>query len=446
VPLWIKTPLACLDPDHAGGIVVDGGCIAELVPKGGRPRRACDQVFDASNHVLLPGLINTHHHFFQTLTRALARSIDKELFPWLQALYPVWSNIDKGAFRLASRLAMAELLLSGCTTASDHQYLFPGGLEHAIDIQVEEARALGLRIVLCRGSMDLSVEDGGLPPRNVTQSIDTILADCERVATRFHQRGAGAMTQVALGPCTAFTASGDLMRQTAKLAESLDLRLHTHLAETEDENRYCLACHSMRPLDYLEELGWLGPRIWYAHGIHFLPSEMNRLGAAGAGIAHCPSSNMILGSGICQVRALEARGVAVGLGVDGSASNDASNMIQELRQALLLARAGGGINAATHRDPIRWATEGSARCLSRDDIGGIAFGKRADLALFRLDGPRFSGAEDKLAALIICGAQKADHVMVEGVWRVVDGAIPGLDLDQLCAQHSAAARRLWTMT
>ena len=337
---------------------------------------------------------------------------------------------------------MAELLLSGCTTASDHQYLFPGGLEHAIDIQVEEARALGLRVVLCRGSMDLSVDDGGLPPRNVTQSIDTVLADCERAVALYHQRGAGAMTQVALGPCTAFTASGELMRQTAKLAEAMDLPLHTHLAETQDETSYCLACHGMRPLDYIEQLGWLGPRVWYAHGIHFLPDEIARLGAAGAGVAHCPSSNMILGSGICPVPALEAAGVSVGLGVDGSASNDASNMIQELRQALFLARAGGGINAATHRDPFRWATSGSAGCLSRDDIGRIAPGKRADLALFGLDGPRFSGADDKLAALIVCGAHRADHVMVEGVWRVTDGAIPGLDLAALCAAHSDAAKRL----
>ena len=445
MPLWIKNPLACLDPGHAGGIVVEGGCIAELVPGGATPRLACDAVFDASRHVLLPGLINTHHHFYQTLTRALARSIDRELFPWLQALYPVWANIDEAAFRLASRLAMAELLLSGCTTASDHQYLFPPALEQAIDIQVEEARALGLRVVLCRGSMDLSVEDGGLPPRGVTQSIDAIMADCERVVGRFHQRGAGAMTQVALGPCTAFTASGELMRQTARLAGSLDVRLHTHLAETEDETRYCLACHAMRPLDYIEELGWLGPRVWYAHGIHFLPNEISRLGAAGAGVAHCPSSNMILGSGICQVGALEAAGAAVGLGVDGSASNDGSNMIQELRQALLLARAGGGIGAATHRDPIRWATSGSARCLGREDIGAIAIGKRADLALFKLDEPRFSGAEDKLAALIICGAHKADHVMVEGVWRVTGGMIPGLDLPQLWASHAEAAQRLWRM-
>jgi 8-oxoguanine deaminase len=429
-------------PDGAeGGLLVEDGVIAGLVASGAAPGRV-DEVFDASLHVVLPGLINTHHHFYQTLTRAYRPALDKKLFDWLVALYPVWARLTDAEFRVACRLALAELLLSGCTTAADHHYVFPPGLGHAIDIEMEEAGKLGMRAVLCRGSMDLSTEDGGLPPPSVVQDIDTILADGERLAARWHQSGPGAMTQVALAPCSPFSVSADLMRETAKQSARLGLRMHTHLAETQDENDYCEACFGKRPLDYLEELGWVTDRTWFAHGIHFTPEEMRRMGVAGIGVAHCPSSNMILGSGICAVGALEAAGVKVGLAVDGSASNDGSNMMQELRQGLLLQRAGGGIGAATFRDPIRWATRGSAACLGRDDVGEIAVGKQADLALFKLDELRFSGADDPVAALVTCGAHRADRVMVGGKWRVVDGTIPGLDLAALMAAHDAAARRL----
>jgi 8-oxoguanine deaminase len=425
-----------------GGVVVDGTMIVELVESGGAPSSPVDEVFDASRHVVLPGLINTHHHFYQTLTRAFGPAQDRALFDWLVALYPVWARISEDEFRLACRVALAELLLSGCTTASDHHYLFPASLLNAIDIEMTEAAALGMRAVLCRGSMDLSVEDGGLPPKSVTQSIDAILADGERLVKRWHQRGAGAMSQVALAPCSPFSVSGDLMRETALQAATLDVRLHTHLAETEDETAFCLARFGKRPLDYVEELGWLSGRTWFAHGIHFSEAEQDRMGRAGIGVAHCPTSNMILGSGLCPVCSMERRGVAVGLAVDGSASNDGSNMIQELRQALLLQRARGGIGAAGFADPIRWATEGSANCLGRPDLGRIAPGMQADLALFTLDEMRFSGAGDPLAALIVCGAHRADRVMVAGQWRVIDGAIPGLDLAGLMADHRAAARRV----
>jgi 8-oxoguanine deaminase len=439
--LWIKNPLAGMPPGAEGGLVIEGAVIAELVPPGGQP--VVDAVFDASAHVVLPGLINTHHHFYQTLTRAYAPAVDKKLFDWLVALYPVWARITPAEFRLACRLALAELLLSGCTTAADHHYLFPEALPDAIDIELEEAASLGIRAVLCRGSMDLSTEDGGLPPPSVTQKIDVILADGERLAKTWHQPGPGAMSQVALAPCSPFSVTADLMRESAAQAARLDLRLHTHLAETEDENTYCAAKFGKRPLDFLEDLGWVSDRVWFAHGIHFNKSEMHRMGQAGCCVAHCPSSNMLLGSGICPVGELEAAGVGVGLGVDGSASNDASNMVQELRQALLLARAGRGIEAATSTDPIRWATEGSARCLGRGgDLGRIAPGYQADLVLFKLDELRFSGAGLPLAALITCGAHRADRVMVAGTWRVVDGAIPGLDLEQLIAAHTAAARRI----
>jgi 8-oxoguanine deaminase len=438
--LWIKNPLAILCENAEGGIVVADGRIVELVPRGATPTTLVDNGFDASSHVVIPGLINAHHHFYQTLTRAYRPALDKALFDWLKVLYPIWGRINPTAFRLACRAAMAELMLSGCTTAVDHHYVFPPGLEDAIDIQMEEAQAFGLRVVLARGSMDLSVENGGLPPRLVTQDIDTILADCERLVARWHRRDDGAMTQVALAPCSPFSASSDLMRQSAKLAESLDLRLHTHLAETEEENNYCRERFGVRPLDYVESLGWLSGRAWFAHGIHFTAEEMHRLGEVGASVSHCPTSNMIIGAGVCAPMALEAAGVAVGLGVDGAAAQDASNLIQEVRQAFLLQRATRGIAAVTHRDPIRWATEGSARCLGRSDIGRIAPGMQADLALFRLDEMRFSGFEDPLAALVICGAHAVDRLMVAGEWRVVGGAVSGLDLAALRRDHQKAAR------
>lgn len=440
--LWIKTPLAGMKSSAEGGLVVTDGIIAELVPAGACPHAQVTEIFDASEHVVLPGLINTHHHFYQTLTRAFPGAVDRKLFDWLVALYPVWAKITPEQFRLACRLALAELLLSGCTTAADHHYVFPPGLEQAIDIQMEEAEKLGMRVMLCRGSMDLSRDDGGLPPPQVVQKIDTILADGERLAKRWHQRGPGAMRQLALAPCSPFSVTADLMRESAKQAEALGLRLHTHLAETEDENEFCVEKFGKRPLDYLEDLGWVNDRVWFAHGIHFNRNEMRRMGNAGCCVAHCPSSNMILGSGICPVGELEAAGVGVGLGVDGSASNDSSNMAQELRQALFVARAGRGIEAATHLDPIRWATEGSARCLGRSDLGRIEIGMQADLALFRLDEPRFSGAGNPLAALVTCGAYKADRVMVAGQWRVTGGTIPGLDMDALLAAHNEAARAL----
>jgi len=442
--LWIKSPLAILAEDAGNGIVVADNRIVELVPAGKHPVTPYDATFDAGAHVVLPGLINTHHHFYQTLTRAYRPALDKALFDWLKALYPIWGRIDPDAFRLATRLAMTELLLSGCTTAVDHHYVFPAGLENAIDIQMEEAERLGLRVVLCRGSMDLSIEDGGLPPKAVTQDIDTILADCERLVARWHRRGDGAMTQVALAPCSPFSVSAELMRQSAAMAERLDVRLHTHLAETEDENSYCLERIGVRPLDYLTELGWLTGRVWFAHGIHFTDDEMQRLGAVGAGVAHCPTSNMIIGSGICQPMRMEALGVGVGLAVDGAAAQDSSNLVQEVRQAFLLQRATRGIGAVSHRDPIRWATEGSARCIGRPDLGRIAPGLQADLALFRLDELRFSGHDDPIAALVICGAHRADRILVGGKWIVTDGAVDGLDVGALRRAHQTAAHRVQT--
>lgn len=440
--LWIKNPLGIFAEGAEGGVVVDGARIVELVAAGASPSMPVDEVFDASEHVVLPGLINTHHHFYQTLTRAFRPAADKALFDWLKALYPVWGRMEPEAFRLATRVAMVELLMSGCTTASDHHYVFPAGLEEAIDIQMEEAEKLGLRVALCRGSMDLSVENGGLPPKQVTQDIDTILADSERLVGRWHQREDGAMRQVVLAPCSPFSVSGDLMRESAKLGEALDVRLHTHLAETYDENDYCVQQFDVRPLDYVESLGWVSDRVWFAHGIHFTDDEMRRLGEAGTGVAHCPTSNMIIGSGVCSPMALESLGAPVGLACDGAAAADSSNLVQEVRQAFLLQRAMRGVEAVTHKDPLRWATEGSARCLGRKDIGIIAPGAQADLAMFRLDELRFSGYDDPVAAIVICGAHAADRIMVAGKWRVVDGEVPGLDLAELRHAHQDAARRV----
>ncbi|MBT4806108.1 MAG: 8-oxoguanine deaminase, partial [Acidiferrobacteraceae bacterium] len=425
--LWIQDPLAIFAQDATRGVVIEGHRIAELIATGQKPLQPVDAIFDASNHVVLPGLINTHHHFYQTLTRALAPALGKELFDWLKALYPVWAGLDPELLAVATELALAELLLSGCTTTSDHHYLYPPGLEQALDIQVGVASHIGMRVTLTRGSMDLSQKDGGLPPDSVVQDAQTILADCERVVNAYHQSDPGAMVQVALAPCSPFSVSDPLMRESAALASKLQVRLHTHLGETRDENDYCLARLGMRPLDYLEECGWLGSHTWLAHGIHFTDDEIRRLGQAGTAITHCPHSNMTLASGLCPACALESAGSPVGLGVDGSASNDASNAIEEVRAALMLQRLREGAGAFDHIDALRLATQGSARCLGRDDIGTLEAGKQADLALFKLDELRHSGYHDPLAALVLCGASRADRVMIGGEWKVIDARASHID-------------------
>jgi 8-oxoguanine deaminase len=440
--LWIKDPLAILQEDTERGIVVQDGRIVELVPVSAYPTTPNVTIFDASQHVVLPGLINTHHHFYQTLTRAVPVALDRELFPWLQALYPLWARLTPEALDLATTLAMAELMLSGCTMTTDHHYVFPRGVEDGVDIQVAAARRLGLRVLLTRGSMNLSQRNGGLPPDSVVQDEDTILADSERVVARYHQSGDGAMVQIALAPCSPFSVTTPLMRATAELAKRLDVRMHTHLAETEDENRYCQDIHKCRPLQYLEDCGWLNDRVWLAHGVHFNDDEIKRLARAGTSVAHCACSNQVLASGTCPVCAMEDAGVRVGLGVDGSASNDSSNLMQEVRAAFLVQRNRYGVGKVSHRDALRWATKGSAACVGRTDVGEIALGAMADLALFRLDELRFSGSGDPLAALVLCGAHRVDRVMVGGRWIVENGQIPGLDAADLMQRHAAAARKL----
>jgi 8-oxoguanine deaminase len=438
--MWIRDPIAMLADGASRGLIVDGRRIVELVGAA-EPSSPYDTTFDAGRHVIIPGLINTHHHFFQTLTRAHPAAINKELFPWLKALYPVWGSHLRGDnFRLSVRLALTELLMSGCTTASDHLYAFGRDMDDAVDIEIDEASQLGMRMTVARGAINLSPRDGGLVDERLMQEHDVIIADCERVLAKYHEPSPGAFRSVALAPCAPFNVTKQLMIDCAVLAAQYGCRLHTHLGETVDESEYCEHHFGCRPLDYLEQMGWLNDRVWLAHGIHFNDEELKRLGHHQVGICHCPTSNMVLASGMCRTKELETAGATVGLGVDGSASNDSSNLMEGVRHAMMLGRLLYGATAVTHLDALRWATEGSAQCIGRADIGRIAVGCEADLTFFTLDDLRFSGAGDPIAALVLCGAHHADRVMIGGAWRVTDGRPLGVDLERLRHEHGAAAR------
>lgn len=442
---WIKNPLAVwtgTDADAANGIVVDGATILEIVAGGCEPLQATDRIFDASGLVIIPGLINCHHHFYQTLTRAFPGALNKELFSWLVSLYPVWAELAEESIALSTELALAELMLSGCGTASDHHYLFTEQIAGAIDIQVETVAKMGARAVLTRGSMSLSEKDGGLPPDRVVQTEDRILAESERLIAAYHDSKPGAFIQIALAPCSPFSVTQELMRQSAVLAREHGVLLHTHLGETEDENDYCVAKFGKRPLDLLDESGWLADDVWLAHGVRFNDVEVLRLGAAGTGISHCPSSNMLLASGICRAKELEDAGAPLGLGVDGSASNDSSNMMQEVRQAFLLQRIRYGSAGISHEDALRWGTAGGARVLRRPDLGTLEPGKAADMAMFDLEELRFSGSGDPVAALVLCGAHRVCHMMVGGEFRVTNGELVGVDVPRLRARHQELANQL----
>ncbi|MBX2848359.1 MAG: 8-oxoguanine deaminase [Acidiferrobacterales bacterium] len=444
-PIWIKNPLAIFtsnQQDARGGLVVEGDKIIELVALGEIPNAPDVSVYDASEHIVIPGLVNAHHHFYQTLTRAFPAAINKPLFPWLTTLYPVWANLTIEQIEVSTQLALVELLLSGCTTTSDHHYLFTDNIQNAIDVQAETASRLGMRVQLTRGSMSLGQDQGGLPPQITVQPEQRIIDDSIRLIKKYHDPKEGAMIKLSLAPCSPFSVTEELMIESAKIAREFGLTLHTHLAETEDENNFCLKKLKLRPLDYLEKVGWLADDVWLAHGIHFNDDEIQRLGKNRVGICHCPSSNMILASGICRGIELEQAGAVIGLGVDGSASNDGSNMINELRQALLIHRLRYNADQVTHLDILRWATKGSAGCFGRTDIGELAVDKQADLAMFKLNEPRFSGAGDPLAALLLCGAQSADRTMVNGQWRVANGELIDIDLDLLMHKHKNAANQL----
>ncbi len=438
--LWIKDPLAILAPEAERGIVVDGSRIVECVARGATPLKPWGATFDASRHVVVPGLVNAHHHFYQTLTRAHPAGYGKDLIPWLVAMERVWDRMTPEALSVAVRMALVELLLSGCTTAADHHNLFPPGLERALDIEVEESRRLGIRMTVTRGSMGISEKDGGLQPDSIVQDSETILEDSERALEAFHDPAPGAMIRVALAPCSPLAVPQRVLSGSAELAERFDARLHCHLCQSPEEDAYAVETFGKRSVDLLEEAGWLSPRTWVAHGIHFSEDEIGRLGGARVGVAYCAASDMAFGVGICPTKELEAAGTPIGLGVDGSASNNSSNMMEAARHALLLQRLRYGHAAIGPYDALRWATEGSAQCLGRDDVGKIAPGMEADLALYRLDEPRFSGAQDPIAALVLCGAHRADRVMVAGRWRVIDGIPEGVDLDGLVARHKAMAK------
>jgi 8-oxoguanine deaminase len=428
--------------------VLRGGFIyaedGEIKQVGARPPKTlrARRTLRAPYAVALPGLINTHHHLYQTLTRAYTPAADAELFDWLRALYPVWSRLDAESLHVAALIGMAELMLSGCTTSADHHYLFPHGQEKLIDAEIEAAREIGLRFHPTRGSMSVGQSRGGLPPDSVVQPEDKILADSERLIRKYHDPRPGSMLRIALAPCSPFSVSAELMRSTAEMAHRHQVRLHTHLAETRDEEVYCLKHFSKRPLDFLAEVGWLGDATWVAHGIYFNPREVTRLGRARVGVAHCPTSNMRLGSGVAPVLGLRRAGCPVGLGVDGSASNDSSHMLAEARQALLLNRLAHGAAALKVSEALRMATVGGAECLGRSDLGSLEAGKRADLALFDLRDIGYSGAGDALSALLLCAPTRVETLVVEGRVVVEDHELKTLSLEPLLARHRRLAAKM----
>ena len=408
--------------------------------------RQPDSVTDLSGHVVLPGLINTHHHLYQTLTRAVPAAQDAPLFDWLVALYPMWARMTPDDVRLATAVGLSELALSGCTTVFDHQYLWPNGSR--LDDQVEAARDVGLRVHLSRGGMTLGESDGGLPPDSVVETHEQILDDYDRTVAAFHDPEPGSMTRVVIAPCSPFSVTESLMTESAEFARSHGLRLHTHLAETADEEDFCLQRSGRRPVAYAEALGWLGEDVWYAHAVHVNADEVALMGQTGTGVAHCPSSNMRLSSGIAPVRQYRDAGVPVALGVDGSASNDSSNMLWELRQALLLNRlaaapdVGGGPMMAA-RTAIEMATVGGAEVLGRPDLGRIAPGFAADVIAISLDRLGFAGAmHDPVAAIAMCGADRVDHSWVGGRPVVEFGELTTVETEPLIRLHNAAARRI----
>lgn len=422
-------------------IFVRDGAIEALGPAAELPRDA-DRVVDARGCIVIPGLVSTHHHFYQTLTRAVPGTQDVELFDWLVTLYPIWARLTPAGLRSATAVACAELLLSGCTTASDHTYLWPNGCR--IDDEIEVAREIGLRFHAARGSMSVGRSQGGLPPDSLVEDEAAILADTQRAIENYHDPARFAMTRVVVAPCSPFSVSTELMRESLALARSYGVHSHTHLAETLDEERFCIERYGCRPVELAEQLEWLGPDVWHAHMVHPSTAEVGVLGVTQTGVAHCPTSNMRLGSGIAPVRALVAAGARVGLGVDGSASNDSSHMLDEVRHALLLQRVAGGALAASAREMLRLGTRGGAAVLGRDDVGYLAPGMAADLAGMRLDALALAGGavHDPLAALVFCRPERVDFTVVNGVPLVEHGRLTTLDVERIVAQHNALARTL----
>ncbi len=423
-------------------IVWDGPWITAVGPAPELVGLPVDDAIDASRHLVIPGFINTHHHLFQSLTRGLRPVQSAGLFDWLTNLYQRWQNVDFEALRIAAQVSLAELLLGGCTTTSDHHYLFPAGSDVQLEAVLEAAESLGVRLHAGRGSMTVGVSRGGLPPDACAEDEAKVLADSQRVLDRFHDPQPGAMRRIDLAPCAPFNVSPELLRDTAALARERRVLLHTHAAETLDEQAYCLDRFGCRPIEFLRRREWLGPDVYLAHCVHLNEEEIGLLAATLTSVAHCPSSNMRLGSGIPPVRVMLDRGVNVALGVDGSSSNDGGHLVAEARQALLLQRVAGGPAALTPAEAFTLGTLGGATALGRPELGNLAPGLAADLALFRADDVAFAGAiaHDPLAALMLCHAPRADRVIVHGRTVVQDGRIALLDAEDLTARFNARVR------
>lgn len=423
-----------------GGLFARDGVIEQVGPTPELPAIA-DEVVDARGMIILPGLVNTHHHLYQTLTRAVPPAQNVTLFQWLKTLYPIWAGLTPEAVYISALVGLAELMLSGCTTASDHLYIYPNGCR--IDDEIRAAQELGIRFHASRGAMSLGESRGGLPPDRVVEDEEFILRDTRRAIETYHDREPYAMLRIVVAPCSPFSVTPDLMREAAALGRSYGVSLHTHLAETVDEEEFCLRRFGRRPVRYAEELGWVGQDVWYAHGVHVNEEEIGLLARTATGVCHCPSSNMRLASGIAPVRAYLDAGVKVGLGVDGSASNDSSHLLAEARMALLLQRVWGNPAGLSAGEALRLATRGGAQVLGRDDIGQLAPGKAADLIGFRLQRLDYAGAlHDQLAALVFCTPQRVDLSIINGRVVVQEGHLLTVDLGPVIEQHNRIARRL----
>ena len=434
-----------------GGLFIRDGFIEKVGPTTEIPENA-DEVIDLRNHIILPGLINTHHHFYQTLTRAVPAAQNANLFNWLKTLYPIWARMKPEDIQISTQTALSELAMSGCTTAQDHLYIFPNGSR--LDDEIMAAREVGVRLHASRGSMSLGESKGGLPPDSVVEEEEAILKDSQRLIEEYHDSAPGSFTQIVLAPCSPFSVTGDLMRNSAALAREYGVRLHTHLAETQDEESFCLAKFGHRPVEYMETLDWIGQDVWFAHSVHINQAEIEVYAKTGCGVAHCPSSNMRLASGIAPILRMLAAGVRVGLGVDGSASNDSSHMLAEARQALLLSRLGAAIEGAslsgttapplmTARQALELATRGGAKVLGRNDIGSLEAGKCADFIAINLNRLDFAGSlHDPVAALVLCAPVQTDFTVVGGKFIVRDGRMQTIDVQNLVEAHNKAARRL----
>jgi cytosine/adenosine deaminase-related metal-dependent hydrolase len=425
-----------------GSILIEGNRILKI---GETLQEPADEIIDATGKVVLPGLINTHHHLFQTLTRNLQAAQDKELFDWLTTLYEVWREITPEGVYLSALVGLGELLLTGCTTSSDHLYLFPAKAPgNLIDMEIQAARELGIRFHATRGSMSLGKSKGGLPPDDCCQSPDAILKDAQRLIETYHDPEEFSMLRLALAPCSPFSVTADLLKETAALARQYQVRLHTHLAETKDEENFCLEHYGMRPLDYMEEVDWLGPDVWYAHGIYFNESEIRRLAQSGTGVCHCPVSNLRLASGICPVVPMLEAGVPIGLGVDGSASNDSSDFLAEVRQCMLVHRYASGVTAMPARKALQLATRGSASLLGRDDIGSLEPGKAADMILVDLNRLGYAGAlHDPVAAIVFAGdSHIVDTSIVNGKIVVKNGKLVFAQEMEIIQKANQAAQEM----